>query len=204
MFTENEISALIIDPEIEKRTKELKEEFIGKEAPFLEISDHDFLSLILITPSVGIALANGSVSLMEEMALNKKARKYSRGGYFLKQDPVVISMGYLMKHYDIWADIFYQFLNEIIDNLLDKDELLMSNIAREDSTDDEFCIEILKAPFILVRFITSFLSNEEDEDLALERRLAKVEYDRIQEILEKVGLLDIPIVTKHITKFIVK
>lgn len=204
MFTENEISALIIDSEIEKKTKALKDEFIEKEAPFLEISDHDFLSLILLTPSVGIALANESVSLIEEMALNKKARKYSKGGYFLKQDPVVTSMSYLIKHYDIWADIFYGHLKVLVEILLDKEELMKSTIHRDDSTDEEFCVEIMRAPFILVRFISSFLSNSEDEDLAAERKVVQVEYDRIIEILEKVGLVEIPIVAKHITKLVVK
>ena len=51
MFTENEIGALILDPAIKESTEKLKQEFIEQEAPFLEISDHDFLSLVLITPS---------------------------------------------------------------------------------------------------------------------------------------------------------
>ena len=50
----------------------------------MDLSEHDFLSLILMTPTVGIALANGSISLFEELALNKMARKMSKGGYFLK------------------------------------------------------------------------------------------------------------------------
>jgi len=204
MFTENEISALIIDPEIEKKTQELKEEFIEKEAPYLEISDHDFLSLILLTPSVGIAMANNSVSLMEEMALNKKARKYSKGGYFLKQDPVVSAMGYLIKHYDEWADIFYAHLKVVINVLIDKEELMKSKIASPDTTDAQFCVEIMKSPFILVRAISSFLSNAEDEDLSAERKIAQIEYDRIIDILEKIGLLDIPLVAQHISKFVIK
>ena len=69
MFTENEISALISIPDIKQATEKLKNDFIEKEAPFMEISNHDFLSVILLTPSVGIALANNSVSLMEEMSL---------------------------------------------------------------------------------------------------------------------------------------
>jgi hypothetical protein len=204
MFTENEISSLIIDPEIKRSTQALKEEFIEKEAPFLEISDHDFLSLIMLTPSVGIALANDSVSLLEEMALNKKARKYSKGGYFLKQDPVVNAMGYLIKHYDVWSEIFLEHIKQLIDLLIDKDELMKSKIDAPDTTDEQYCVEILKAPFILVRIITSFLSNAEDEDLATERRLPQNEYDRIIEILTKVGIIDIPLVKKHLTKLIVK
>ena len=204
MFTENEIGALILDPEIRDSTEKLREDFIEKEAPYLEISAHDFLSLILLTPSVGIALANNSVSLMEEMALNKKARRYSKGGYFLKQDPVVNAMGYLIKHYDVWSEIFFAHLKKFIEIMLDKEELMKSNIASAETTDQEYCVELLKAPFVLVRFISSFLSNADDEDLSVERRLNQNEYDRIIEILEKVDLINIPIVKRHLIKLVVK
>ena len=204
MFTENEIGALILDPQIKEATEKLREEFIEEEAPFLEISVHDFLALILLTPSVGIALANGSVSLMEEMALNKKARRYSKGGYFLKQDPVVNAMGYLIKHYDVWSEIFFAHIKKFIELMLNKDELMKSNIAVADITDEQYCVELLKAPFILVRFISSFLSNADDEDLSVERKIAKNEYDRVIEILEKVDLINIPLVKRHLIKLVVK
>jgi hypothetical protein len=204
MFTENEIGALILDPAIKESTEKLKKDFIEQEAPFLEISDHDFLSLVLITPSVGIALANSSVSLKEEMALNKKARKYSKGGHFLKQDPVVTAMGYLIKHYDTWSEIFYAHLKKLIGIMLDKDELMKSNIDAPEITDEQYCVELLKAPFMLVRFISSFLSNAEDEDLSVERRISRNEYDRTIEILEKVDLVNIPLVKRHLIKLVVK
>ena len=204
MFTENEIGALILDPDIKESTEKLKKEFIEEEAPYLEISDHDFLSLILLTPSLGIALANSSVSLMEEMALNKKARKYSKGGYFLKQDPVVNAMGYLIKHYDVWSEIFYAQLKSLIWLMLDKDELMNSKIDAADVTDEQYCVELLKAPFVLVRFISSFLSNTEDDDLSVSKKISSNEYDRIIEILEKVDLINVPLVKRHIIKLVVK
>ena len=204
MFTENEIGALILDPDIKEATEKLREEFIEQEAPFLEISVHDFLSLILMTPSVGIALANSSISLMEEMALNKKARKYSKGGYFLKQDPVVTAMGYLIKHYDIWSEIFYAHIKKLIWLMLDKNELMNSSIDDPDTTDEQYCVELLKSPFVLVRFISSFLSNAENEDLSVGRKIGKNEYDRTIEILEKVDLINIPLVKRHLIKLVVK
>lgn len=203
MFTENEISALVSIPDIKKATEKLRTEFIEKEAPFMEISNHDFLSVILLTPSVGIALANESVSLMEEMSLNKKARKYSKGGYFMKQDPVVTAMGHLIKRYDVWADIFYKQIKEFIEIFIDKDTLNQSNIPENDSA-EKLCIDALKAPFFLIRIITSFLSNAEDEDLAAERKVLKVEYDRIIEILEKIDLINLSIVQSHLKRLTIK
>ncbi len=99
---------MVEEPAILEATKALKQEFVNKEAEFLDISDHDFLALAMMTPTVGIALANGSVSLFEELALNKKARKLSKGGYFLKRDPVVDGMKYLIKDFDIWRNKFFE------------------------------------------------------------------------------------------------
>ena len=88
MFTEYEIESIIELPEILEATQALKKDFCKNEAPYLEISDHDFFSLVMMAPTVGMALADGTVSLFEELALNKKARKLSKGGYFMKKECV--------------------------------------------------------------------------------------------------------------------
>lgn len=204
MFTENEIDALIKNDVILETTKKLKAEFIDEAAPLLDISDHDFLSLVMLTPSIGIARANQSISLMEEMALNKKARKYSKGGYFMKADPVVNAMTLLIKKYDDWYDRFLDHLKSIGDLMLDKDDLKKSTVDQEGTSDEEYCFETLKSPFLLVRLIGSFLSNAENEDLSLERKVLQSEYDSIIDILTKLDLIDIPLVKKHLTKLIVR
>jgi hypothetical protein len=204
MFTENEIDALIKNQEILGPTKKLKADFIEKDAPFIDISDHDFLSLVLLTPSICIANANDSISLMEEMALNKKARKYSKGGYFMKLDPVVNAMGALIKVYDQWEDRFLEHLRFIGDLMLDKEELKNSTIDEANTTDEQYCFELLKAPFMLVRMLGSFLSNSENEDLAAERKVLQVEYDSIVELLTKLDLVDLPLVKKHLSKFVIR
>lgn len=204
MFTENEIAALANDKRIREATEPLKAQFIDEVAPFLDISDHDFLSLVMVTPSVAIARANNSISLMEEMALNKKARKYSKGGYFIKIDPVVNAMGILIKHYDEWGDKFLAHIRLIGDMLLDKASLKKGDIDREDSTDEEYCIEVLKSPFLLVRMIGSFLSNSDNEDLSSERKVLQVEYDAIVDILTKIDFIDIPLVRKHLSKLVIR
>ena len=70
MFSENEVAIMIEIPEVLETIITSRKEFIEKEANFLEISEHDFLSLVMMTPTVGMALANGTVSLLEELALN--------------------------------------------------------------------------------------------------------------------------------------
>jgi hypothetical protein len=204
MFTENEIDALIKNDDILAATQKLKAEFIEKDAPLIDISDHDFLSLVLLTPSICIANANNSISLMEEMALNKKARKYSKGGYFMKLDPVVNAMGILIKTYDHWEDKFLMHLKFIGDLMLDKEDLRSSGIKVDEISDEEYCFEMLKAPFMLVRMLGSFLNNAENDDLSIERKVLQVEYDSIVSLLTRLDLIDIPLVKKHLSKFVIR
>ena len=204
MFTENEIDGLISFPAIKDATANLKKKFIAEEAPYLEIDDHDFLSLVMLTPSVGISLANGSVSLFEEIALNKKARKLSKGGYWMKKDPVVVSMGHFIEHFDKWSDLFYEHLKFVMQITFNRDEIMKSNVSGDDVSDVDFCIEILRSPFIFIRFLTSFFLDDEDEDIVSERRISKVEKDRILEIAEKVDFHNIPLFVKFASKLVVK
>ncbi|HHL53354.1 MAG TPA: hypothetical protein ENJ39_08255 [Flammeovirgaceae bacterium] len=204
MFTEKELSALILHPKVKESVQNLKNKFIEEEAPFMEISDHDFLALMLLTPSVGIALADDSITLFEEIALNKKARKYSKGGYFLKKDPVVDAMKHLIKDYDRWGPVFLEQLRIFIEDMVDKKALMQSKIDEEGTTDEEYLVEVLQAPFLFIRFVSSFLSNSEDEDFAARRKVSQKEYDRIVDILKRIDIIDIPLVRKHLSKYVVK
>ena len=204
MFTENEVAAIIADPITEEKIAVLRKEFLKEEAQFLEIDNHDFLSLMLMTPSVGIAMANGSVSLFEEMALNKKARKLSKGGYFMKKDPVVVAMGFLIKKYDKWEARFFEDLNVIINRMFDKQSMIENHKIAEEMTDEEFCLEGLRAPFFFIRCLTSFFMNDEDEDIVRHRKASKSDYDRIVSIGEKLGFNEIPLYKKFLTTFDIK
>jgi hypothetical protein len=205
MFTENEVIIMLENKSIENAVIELKKDFIGQEAQYMELSDHDFLSLVLLTPSVGIALANDSVSLFEEMALNKKARKLSFGGYFMKTDPVVHAMSFLIKHYDIWKDKFYDLLKDIMHDGLDLDQLKKQEVADEDLTPNKFRKELLKAPYGFVRFMASFFCSEEDQIINVETRsISRSEYDRVLSIGESLGLNDIPIFRHFCATYTVK
>ena len=204
MFTENELDALLSFEEVKEKTQSLKESFIQEEVAYLEISDHDFLSLIVLSPSVGIALANGSVSLFEEISLNKKARKLSKGGYWMKKDPVVIAMSYLIKHYEVWSDRFFAHIRFIMSVTMDRTELLKSKVDQPGVTDEEFCLEGLRAPFVFIRFLTSFFLDDEDEDIISHRNISKIEHARVMEIAKKLEFDEIPLFRKFATKLIIR
>ena len=204
MFTENEIDALVSHAEISDITVQLREEFVENCAPYLEITNHDFMSLAILVPTIGVALANGSVSLIEEMALNKKARKLSKGGYWMKKDPGVSAMGHLITNYDDWSEKFLDYLKLITERSYDKSELMESNVHLGDVSDKEFVIEVLQTPFIFIRFLSSFFHNDEDENFVAERSISKTEYDRMMYMADRIGFSDVPIFKKYITKLIIK
>lgn len=204
MFTEKEVGALLKYPGILDKIAELKQQFIDEEAEYLEIEDHDFLSLILMTPSVGIALSNGSVSLFEEMALNKKARKLSKGGYFLKKDPVVFAMEHLIKGYNKWAPIFYGHIKNLMYKTVDVNAIIDKNFKVTESNESEQFVHVLKSPFVVVRFLTSFFMNDEEEDIFSVRKISQVEYDRVNEIADQLGFTEFPIYQIYHSNLVIK
>ena len=194
MFTESEVSIMIENEKVSERIQPLKKDFLIQEAQFLEISDHDFLSLVLLSPSVGIALANGSVSLFEELALNKRARQLSKGGYFMKKDPVVVAMGFLIKHYDKWEEKFMAFLSELMDIVLNLHSVEYQEVADEEITPESFRKEVLKAPYGFVRFLSSYFCSEDVDIINAESRtINKVEFEKVMDLGNKLQLDKIPI-----------
>jgi len=198
MFTENEIATMIEIPEILEFTVEVKKDFITNEANFLEINDHDFLSLIMMTPTVGMALANGSISLFEELALNKMARKMSKGGFFMKIDPVAHGMKFLIKNYDVWQDKFYKVIRKCMEVTFDLD-----SYKDFDEGGGEFSRMVMKTPYIFVRFISSFFLHD-DSDVVETRSISKVEYEKIEEIGSKLVISDFPVFKAFCNTFEVK
>ena len=138
MLTANEISIILEDHDVLDSVQELKNVFRNKEAPHLEISDHDFLSLIIMMPSISITLSTGDISLMEEMALNKKARTISKGGHYLKKDPVVYAMSFLVKSAAKWEDQFFETIRLAMEKSFDKSLIDGGDLDASRVSDREF------------------------------------------------------------------
>jgi len=203
MFTEYEIEALSELDEIKNASFELKKDFIQTVAPYLEISDADFFSLVLLAPTIGVALADDSMSFWEEMALNKKARKLSKGGYFLKKDPIVFAQKYLIAKYDIWEDKFLNVVRIAMENSFDIKSLEKEFDTTADVSDDEYKFEVLRSPYILIRFMAAFFMNE-DEDIFSIRTLSAVDHARMVDIGEKLQLHKIPVFNHFCKTFTIK
>ena len=194
MFTEYEIESMMEYPEVKEATLALKKEFLKEEAPYLEISDEDFFSLVVMTPTIGIAMADGNISFFEEMALNKKARKLSKGGYFMKKDPVVYAMKYLVKNYYNWSDRFFEVLKTTIKTAVNLDNLSLKEFDESQEVDyNAYKRAVLAAPYLLIRFIASFFLENDEDIINSDHKIGKNEYQRLLIIGEKLELDKIPV-----------
>lgn len=194
MFTEYEIESMIEYPEVQEATFNLKKDFLKAEAPYLEIGDQDFFSLIIMTPTIGIAMADGNISLFEEMALNKKARKLSKGGYFMKKDPVVYAMKFLIKNYYNWSDRFFEVLKITIQAACNLEQTKKRPFDPNKEVDyKEYKKAVLESPYLLIRFIASFFLENDEDIINSNHRIRKTEHQRLLQIGEKLELDQIPV-----------
>lgn len=203
MFSENEIATMIEIPEVLDAVTASRKDFIQNEANFLELSEHDFLSLIMMTPTVGVALSNGTISLFEELALNKMARKMSKGGFFMKVDPVAHGMKFLIKSYERWELPFFEVIKLCMQKTFD-----MSGLRKDGANDESFSIigfsqELMQVPYAFVRFISSFFLHDEAE-IVDERSISQIEYDKIVDIGNKLELTQYQVFTSFCKTFRVK
>ena len=198
MFSENEIAAIIDNDQVIEIVQKLKKSFLEKEAQYFEISDHDFLSLIFMSTAVGKAMANDNISFGEEMSLQKKARKLSKGGFFLSKDPVADGMKYLIKSFKDWEAAFYQAIYDVFHQLFTKEDI---SAANDQSLSFEF--RIMRAPYLMVRFISS-LFLERDEDILNPGKIRQIEFDKIKTIGEKIGFTKLDMFNGFLDRYEIK
>jgi len=204
MLTANEISIILEDIEVLESVQLLKNDFRKKEAPYLDIGDHDFLSLIIMMPSISISLSSGDISLLEEMALNKKARTISKGGYYLKKDPVVYAMSFLINSASEWEDRFFQTIKVAMHKSFDMTLLNDEETDPSKVSDRDFKKRLMNAPYMFIRFLHSFFWDDTHEDLSDKRRISKAEFKKVKEIGEKLDLAKTIIFRKFLDTFDVK
>lgn len=204
MLTANEISIILEDNDVLESVQRLKNAFRNEEAPHLDISDHDFLSLIIMMPSISITLSTGGISLLEEMALNKKARTISKGGHYLKKDPVVYAMSFLVKNAVKWEDPFFETIKMAMEKSFDKSLIDGEDLDASRVSEREFKKRLMNAPYMFIRFLHSFFWDDTHEDLSDKRRISKVEFKKVQEIGDKLELSKTIIFRKFLDTFDVK
>ncbi|MEH0154610.1 hypothetical protein V6R21_10760 [Limibacter armeniacum] len=191
-MTGSELVTLVRDQDVMDEILNLKRDFLKTEDSFMDIGDSDFISLVLMAPTIGVTLANGSVSLYEELSLNKKVRKLSRRSFFLNSDALTQSVKYLVKNFSKWEDRFYKVIKTTMHSSLKRNNVVLNTLKNPEALTGDIRRDILNTPYIFVKFL-SFLFLEEDDDLLNERTINKVELDKIVEIGEKLEIDNVPI-----------
>lgn len=204
MLTSNEISIILEDEEVLRSVQDLKHDFREKEAPYLDISDHEFLSLIIMMPSISISLSTGELNLLEEIALNKKARAISKGGHYIKKDPVVYAMSFLINNAEVWEDRFFNTIRIAMDKSFDKTLISDKHTDPSTVTEREFKKRLMNAPFMFIRFFHTFFWDDTHEDLSDRRKISKIEFKKIKEIGDKLEFSKTVIFKKFLDTFDVK
>ncbi|MBD0404626.1 hypothetical protein [Flammeovirga sp. EKP202] len=203
MITGSELITLVRDADFFNEMQALKKDFLKVDPAFMDLSDDDFISIILITPSIGIALANGSVSHYEEITLRRKARKLSRRSFFQKNDPLAPALKYLSYNFSEWENRFYKLIKITMHSSLKENNVVLETLKNPSSLTGDLKRDILNAPFIFVKFI-SFLFMEEDDDLLNERAITEVELEKIKEIGTALEIDNVPIFNAFCESFVVR
>lgn len=202
MFTEIEIASFVQSDAIKQEVLQLRKDFIQKEAPYMELEEHDFLSLIMLTPVIDLILLDKEISFWEEMKINAKARKMSKGGFVLSHDPVVYATKYYVKKFDEWKGSFYAALKVVIYTLVEKDKMLHPvNVAKD--VDHILRADLMSAPYILVRFLSAFFVGH-DEDVLKVQTVSRQYLDKVIEIGKRLELDEVPAYQDFLANYQVK
>ncbi len=185
MLTQEEIIEITDNSVIKKEISSLQKDFNHIDKHFAEIAEKDFAAFILITPSVSIALANREITFFEEMMLNKKARQLSQDAYFIRRDPVVYALQFLVVHLKEWEDRFLEIIRQIIEHLLEKNQISRELMSMQKHLDNESLLAF--TPPLFAKLL-SFLFLDKEEPLFTLRKVSVFEYKKILEISKKLKI----------------
>ncbi len=182
MLSEQEVGLLIEIPEVMRAVEELRQPYLKKSGCDM-ISRHDFFAGMLMIPIIDMALTDGNIGLAEELALNKKARRLSKGGFFIRQDPVVKMVELLVQQWEQWRDPMYQHLKEVI-------KTVMTHQIESDLQGKEMFKIMISSPYILVKILETFFLAEGDRLIDHNVELSLEEYHKLEEIAYKLSFDD--------------
>ena len=200
MLTENEVGQLLDIPEVSRIVHQLHQAFTEEETELRDISLHDFLSGVLLAPSVALAQVDGTTSLFEELSLNKKARRFSKGGFFLRHDPVVKMIILLQTRFQHWEQRFFQALKQILKTVVPE---ISSDYEQHNGDSTQPVTLFMNSSYILIRFLETFFLPE-GEEISNKRRISYLEFQKITSIGEQLRLSKLGSFRNFVTTFEVK
>ncbi len=192
MLNESELSILLQNKSVREPLDLLRNDFFSAYEKISPLDEKDFFALTLLAPSIAIALANGSISLFEELSLTKKARMLSRQeDAFRTNDPLLAALKQLTKDFQRWENDFYQTIKTAMYSSLKQNELLWKHLHEKKSVSNVWKKDALNAPYVLVKFLVLLFL--EEEKIITTPLLSQVEYKKLITIGEKLELNKLPI-----------
>ncbi len=198
MLKETELIALADDKNVKEEIEVLRTDFNTLEKDFENIIEQDFIALILLSPAVGLALANRDITFFEELMLNRKARQLSRNSYFIEKDPIVHAMKYLVIHFPAWENKFYAVIALMLEAILVKNKTTRESLMESQHLDNEELI--LAYPPLFVRLL-AFLFLDNEENFFSAHKTSAFDYKKIFEISKKLNINELPLFQRFYETF---
>ena len=202
MLSENEVEQLISIPEVNEIVRQLYQEMAKEESAIQGIGIHDFFSGMLVSPSIAMARVDGATSLIEELTINKKARRISKGGFFLTQDPVVKLVGIMQNRWDIWESKLLGGLSKVV-AFVTPEITEDASLKRPSDCGNSFFLAILRSSYLLVRLIETFFLPE-GEVITNTKVISKNEFQKMIDIGAQLKLDNVFTFQSFIKTFEVK
>ncbi|WP_027001597.1 hypothetical protein [Hugenholtzia roseola] len=198
MLTYNELATLLEDAQLEAELEALKAA-ASKDLPLLQdLGQLEFAVLVLLTPAVGIALAQGNISLFEELSLQRKIKRLLHNQVEEMYKVLKSSLPFFAQY----QDDYYGFIGKLTFSTFHKNPLFLEGLQKQALT-HSLALNLLHAPWILVKLL-SFLFLEEDEQLSAPPTFSAAEFEKIIEIGRKTGISKLPLFEQFCQQITVK
>ncbi len=165
---EGDVGAFIVDPDSEELKDQIRYDLrVSKAEVFMgNLSDDNAVySIISVRGSNTIRIANlngekdPEINVYTAPALLEKEfrnKTFAKGGYFLKKDPVVYAMKYLIKNYTIWEDKFFDLINMAMHECFELEGMKTAKGKEIKFNDSAYKSSIMTTPYIFIRFLSGF------------------------------------------------
>jgi hypothetical protein len=109
-------------------------------------------------------------------------------------------MSFLIKSYDKWEDEFFKVLKEILKLTFQQNTLLRTMLETGDISSQNLNKDLLHAPLLFTRMLTSFFMNRDDE-LIKSKNISKLQFETIKDIGHKLEFDRLPLFEKFINTY---
>ncbi|TAF33511.1 MAG: hypothetical protein EAZ57_10335 [Cytophagales bacterium] len=203
MLNDIEINTLLLDSVVEQKLIMVRGVLADVNESLQLIPIQDILAVVLISPAIGIALANGKVSIFEELSLEHKLKFLTRRRSLARTDLAFTAFSVVMGGFDDLEDMLYDALKEIVNFSLNKQVEVKELLLKEDLSQMEWNVVAMNAPYFLIKMLKLIFFIDSQSN-ALEHTVLLIELEKIKSIGQSLELDQMPIFGKFCESFTLK